>query len=58
MRNPEREEYGIHRVQKLLLEHNNLDASQFAELLVEDVERFRKDAPPHDDMTLLVFKRA
>lgn len=57
MRNPEREEYGIHRVQKLLLEHNNLDASEFAELLVEDVENFRKDAPPHDDMTLLVFKR-
>lgn len=57
MRNPEREEYGIHRVQKLLLANSNLDAAQFADLLVEDVERFRKDAPPHDDMTLLVFKR-
>ena len=57
MRNPEKEEYGIHRVQKLMLEHNNLNASDFAELLVEDVEKFRREAPPHDDMTLLVFKR-
>jgi len=57
MRNPEREEYGINRVQKLMLEHNRLNAEDFARLLVEDVEKFQKDAPPHDDMTLLVFKR-
>jgi len=57
MRNPEKEEYGLGRVQSLLLKHNNLNASEFADLLVEDVEHFRKDAPPHDDMTLLVFKR-
>jgi len=24
---------------------------------VEDVEKFQNGAPPHDDMTLLVFKR-
>lgn len=57
MRNPEKEEYGIHRVQNLLLKNSGLNASEFAELLVEDVENFRKETPPHDDMTLLVFKR-
>jgi sigma-B regulation protein RsbU (phosphoserine phosphatase) len=57
MRNPEQEEYGLARVHKLMLDHNSLNAEDFASLLVEDVEKFQNGAPPHDDMTLLVFKR-
>jgi len=57
MRNAQKEEYGLQRVHKLLLENNNLNASEFVELLVNDVDTFRADTPPHDDMTVLVFKR-
>lgn len=57
MRNEHKEEYGLQRVHKLLLENNKLNASEFIDLLVNDVETFRGDTPPHDDMTVLVFKR-
>ena len=57
MRNPQKEEYGLQRVHRLLLEHSGLNAKEFVELLVKDVDTFRADASPHDDMTLLVFKR-
>jgi len=57
MRNPEKEEFGLKRVRSLLLQNHELNANEFVDLLVEEVETFRKDAPPHDDMTLVVFKR-
>jgi sigma-B regulation protein RsbU (phosphoserine phosphatase) len=57
MRNAQKEEYGLQRVHKLLLENNHLNASEFVEFLVNDVDSFRADTPPHDDMTVLVFKR-
>lgn len=57
MRNEEKEEYGMARVHRMLLDHAELNARDFVDLLVEDVERFRGEASPHDDMTLLVFKR-
>lgn len=57
MRNPEKEEYGLGRVKNLLIENHNLNADEFAALLVEDVDRFRNGASQHDDMTMLVFKR-
>ncbi len=57
MRNPEREEYGLERVQKMMLENHSMSADEFVELIVSDVDRFRDTAPPHDDMTVLAFKR-
>lgn len=57
MRNAQKEEYGLQRVHRLLLDHNDLNASELIDLLVNDVDRFRDDTPPHDDMTVLVFKR-
>ena len=57
MRNNAKEEYGMDRLQNLLLENNHLDADKFIDLLVEDLEIFRQDTPPHDDTTSLVFKR-
>ncbi|HOK92122.1 MAG TPA: PP2C family protein-serine/threonine phosphatase [Spirochaetota bacterium] len=57
MRNPEKEEFGLQRVRKLLLENNHLNANDFVLLLVDSVEKFRDSAPPHDDMTLVCFKR-
>jgi serine phosphatase RsbU (regulator of sigma subunit) len=57
MRNEHREEYGLERVHKLMLEHNELNANDFLDLLINDVEIFRGETPPHDDTTALVFKR-
>lgn len=57
MRNPEKEEYGFDRVQQFMMEHNTLNAKDFVEKLVEEVDIFRGEAPPHDDETVLVFKR-
>jgi len=39
------------------LENNHLNANDFVLLLVDSVEKFRDSAPPHDDMTLVCFKR-
>lgn len=58
MRNEEKDEYGRDRVQQMMLQHNDLDAQEFVNLLIEDVDRFRGTMPPHDDTTALVFKRA
>jgi len=57
MRNPEKEEYGLSRVQKLMIENHHLSAEEFVELIVSDVDDFRGTASPHDDMTVLTFKR-
>ena len=57
MRNEKKEEYGLRRVQDLLMQESERNASELVEIIVGDVDRFRGNANPHDDMTLLVFKR-
>ena len=57
MRNAAKEEYGLHRVHKLMMDNHHLSAADFLELLVNDDEKFRGDTPPHDDTTAMVFKR-
>jgi sigma-B regulation protein RsbU (phosphoserine phosphatase) len=57
MRNENKEEYGIQRVKKLIINNNHLNASEILEILIRDVETFRGEVPPHDDTTALVFKR-
>ncbi|HNX22744.1 MAG TPA: SpoIIE family protein phosphatase [Spirochaetota bacterium] len=57
MRNANKEEYGLPRVHRLLMNNHNLSAAEFLELLINDVEMFRGDTPPHDDTTAMVFKR-
>jgi serine phosphatase RsbU (regulator of sigma subunit) len=57
MRNPEKEEYGRVRLQKLLIDNSEDGAEELVEKIVSDVEIFRDGAPPHDDMTTLVLKR-
>ncbi|MFW6366271.1 MAG: PP2C family protein-serine/threonine phosphatase [Spirochaetota bacterium] len=58
MRNPSKEEYGRTRLQKLIIDNSSLDAEKLVDVIVGDVEAFREDAPPHDDMTTLVLKRS
>lgn len=57
MRNSSKEEYGLHRVHKLLMSNHEKNAKEILENLISDVENFRGDTPPHDDTTALVFKR-
>ena len=46
MRNEQREEYGYVRMHKLLVENHDMNAKDFVELLVEDVDTFRGNATP------------
>jgi sigma-B regulation protein RsbU (phosphoserine phosphatase) len=57
MRNEQGEEYGIQRLNKLIVENNHLNAEEFVQLMVDDLEKFRGQEPPHDDTTMLVLKR-
>jgi len=57
MRNEQGEEYGIQRLNKLIVANNQLNAEEFVQLMVEDLEKFRGQEPPHDDTTMLVLKR-
>ncbi len=57
MRNSNKDEYGLDRAHRFILDNNHLNANDFVKKIVNDVEQFRGDAPPHDDMTVLVLKR-
>lgn len=58
MRNADRNEYGLNRVIDLLIANNKISAKDIVDMLVQDVDSFRGDVPPHDDMTMLVMKRS
>ncbi|MCP4131392.1 MAG: SpoIIE family protein phosphatase [bacterium] len=57
MRNSEKDEYGLKRVLDKMVDHPDLNAEEFVDLVVDDVDDFRGETSPHDDETLLVFKR-
>ncbi len=57
MRNAAKEEFGINRVKKFLTNNYRMNANELVERLVQEVDDFRGDVPPHDDETMLVFKR-
>ncbi|HRX14821.1 MAG TPA: SpoIIE family protein phosphatase [Spirochaetota bacterium] len=57
MRNSNREEYGRTRMQKILMQNCEKSAEEIVKTIIEDVEEFRGETPPHDDMTLVVVKR-
>jgi serine phosphatase RsbU (regulator of sigma subunit) len=58
MRNEDKEEYGRLRLQSLIIENNRLNASELVDKIVSDVDVFRGNVQPHDDMTTLVLKRS
>lgn len=57
MRNEAQEEYGLYRVQRIVMQNHHRTAADFVQLLVDDVEAFRGNEAPHDDTTILVLKR-
>lgn len=54
--NASREEYGETRLVDLIEAHHQETAEQLYATVLKDVRRFVKDAPQHDDMTLLFVK--
>ena len=57
MQNINKEKYGLDRIIKMLVEKHNASADELVKTLVDDIDDFRKNVPPHDDMTVVVFKR-
>jgi serine phosphatase RsbU (regulator of sigma subunit) len=57
--NLEEEQYGVERIERLLLDPALADvpARQMIDLIRNDVRLFTGDAPQHDDMTMVVVKR-
>lgn len=58
MRNSNKEEYGRLRLQKMITENKDLNANDLVDKIVDDVDTFRGEVNPHDDMTTLVLKRS
>ncbi len=54
-RNPSAQEYGIERLKKTLAAARK-SAAEYAETVLEDLQTFVKDAPQHDDTTLLAVQ--
>ncbi|MDH5721419.1 MAG: SpoIIE family protein phosphatase [Spirochaetia bacterium] len=55
-RNPQEEEFGMSKLKEKVLEYAEFNAEEIVNKLVADLDEFAKDAPQHDDMTLVVLK--
>jgi sigma-B regulation protein RsbU (phosphoserine phosphatase) len=53
---PESEEFGEARLRRLVAESAHLSAEEIRERIVENVRDWRRDAPQHDDLTLVIMK--
>lgn len=51
------EPFGIERMTQLFLENNAHHPSEIIRILFENLDEFSQDAPPHDDLTIIVAKR-
>ena len=54
--NPAHEEFGENRLIELISLNNAKSAKELIHILFSAVKGFRKDAPQHDDMTIVVIK--
>jgi sigma-B regulation protein RsbU (phosphoserine phosphatase) len=50
------EMYGLERLEQIVTEHGHRSAQELVDIIVEDIDTFRKDAEQPDDLTLLVTK--
>ncbi len=55
--NPAREEFGEERLAALLKMHGTQSAQTLIDRIVKDAKLYAGNAPPHDDLTVLVVKR-
>jgi hypothetical protein len=55
-RNDEDESYGFERLEQVIRSRGERTAEELREAILEDVELFRRGAPQHDDMTLVIAR--
>lgn len=55
-RDPDGQAYGLDRLEKSFLKFQELAPEELVEALLADLDQFRKQTPPTDDRTLVVFK--
>jgi sigma-B regulation protein RsbU (phosphoserine phosphatase) len=51
---PSGREFGLDRLDELLVRHGDLDATELAERIVSEVDRFADGADRVDDLTLVI----
>jgi sigma-B regulation protein RsbU (phosphoserine phosphatase) len=51
--NPERNSYGMQRLCEVLARDRTSDADALIAMLMDDIKKFTRDAPYHDDLTIL-----
>jgi len=54
--NASKQEYGLDRFQKSLLENCNKSPEDLIKSVIEDINVFTGNIPQHDDITMIVFK--
>jgi sigma-B regulation protein RsbU (phosphoserine phosphatase) len=54
--NPDEEEFGEARLQRVIAASAHLSANEISDRIVESVREWRQDKPLHDDLTLVVMK--
>ncbi len=55
--NIEEEEFGENRLQKCLIDNQNLSTREISDTLIKSIHKFVAGAPQYDDITLLIVKR-
>lgn len=55
-RNPKKEEFGEERLQRCVSQCRNLTAKEITDNIYKEILCFRKNAPQHDDITIMVLK--
>ena len=56
-RNPESDEFGVDRVQKIILENRYTSSESIVELIFSAVQNFTRSSIPSDDQTIVIIKR-
>ncbi len=54
--NPERNSYGVQRLNEVLARDKDSDADSMISLLMDDIKKFTRGAPYHDDLTILALQ--
>jgi len=55
-RNPKKEEFGEDKLKACVSRYKSLTAKEITENIYKDILQFRKKAPQHDDITIMVLK--
>jgi CHASE2 domain-containing sensor protein/sulfur transfer complex TusBCD TusB component (DsrH family) len=55
-RNPKKEEFTEERLKACVTKYKDLDAKEITDNIYNEILRFRRNAPQHDDITIMVLK--